>query len=45
MSVSQECMGGPGVVAVLLRGAATRIVVDCKVESATVQVTLPITAH
>lgn len=40
----QECMGGNGVVAVLLRNSATHVVVDCIVETATVQMTLPITA-
>lgn len=40
----QEYMGGHGVVAVLLRNSATHIVVDCNVELATVQMTLPITA-
>ncbi|MFJ2544077.1 hypothetical protein [Microbacterium sp. NPDC087589] len=40
----QEYMGGHGVVAVLLRNEAKHIVVDCNVETATVQMTLPITA-
>lgn len=40
----QEYMGGLGGVAVLLRNSATHIVVDCNVEIATVQMTLPITA-
>lgn len=40
----QEYMGGHGAVAVLLRNAAMHIVVDCNVETARVQMTLPITA-
>lgn len=42
--VLQEYMGGHGVVAVLLRSSATHVVVDCNVESAAVQMTLPIRA-